>query len=168
MWPQWNPALLEPDRQALLEARRAMRIPATVNYVLENVSWDDGVPQEISNGYCVYVFELVEGLPEQVQEKYLALNNLGKRPRNNRVNSNCLYVGSSRGKIRSRLKEHSVGNCSDKIYALRLDKWFAGQGFRYRVHLRPFNVKSAALQIIEDAFARSLNPMFGKRGGNGN
>ncbi len=90
-------------------------------------------------------------------------------PRLNRplpeLSDDCLYVGTSR-QTKKRLAEH-LGYGSDKTYALHLGKWTEGLVGGVEVRIHEYDLADdlrSMLTHLEDALARDLRPMLGRRG----
>ena len=90
-------------------------------------------------------------------------------PKVNKQNSEILYIGSSQKDLKARLCLHmggKKGSNNKSTYALRLNKWFSG---KVEIQIIAFDIPEQdkhLLQIIEDSCAFSLQPMYGKTGGN--
>ncbi len=113
---------------------------------------------------AVYVIEEIKGDVDETFKlfcKYKA-KRCRKCPRANQA-SQILYVGSSVGNLKTRLKQHiGLGN-NVSTYALNLERWFKG---KYLITAIPYDVSEAVLQIIENSKHYELKPAFGKKGGN--
>lgn len=114
---------------------------------------------------AIYVFEEIGGDAGQTFERFCGFKDQRTRqcPRANSP-SQILYVGSSVGKLESRLKQHVGNNNNKSTSALNLTHWFRGQ---YRITAKTYDVSPAVLQIIEDSLHHYLKPAFGKNGSNG-
>ena len=90
-------------------------------------------------------------------------------PRLNRpppeLSDDCLYVGTSR-KTHKRLAEH-LGYGNDKTYALHLGKWTDALVGGIEIGVNEYDLSydhRGHLTHLEDALARDLRPMLGRRG----
>lgn len=86
------------------------------------------------------------------------------RSRDNKRNSNVLYVGSSR-KMTTRLREH-VGFCSRSTYALKLSNWYPAVELPLQLICAAYSANTSATVIgaLEDALWERLQPMYGRKG----
>lgn len=97
-----------------------------------------------------------------------ALSNFAYPRRNKssfKVKNDCIYVGTSR-KTTVRLMEH-LGYGSDRTYSLHLAKWVGELAGGVEIRIYRFNIdddKRYLLTYLEDALARHLEPMLGRRG----
>lgn len=82
-------------------------------------------------------------------------------PKANQPNE-VMYVGSTTTGMMKRLKQH-LGYGPKQTYALHLNQWYHG---KYLIKVLEYEVAIEVLQLIEDSIAFTLNPAFGKRGGN--
>ena len=121
----------------------------------------------------LYAFHLSQGDPEQVFNRFQIEKVPGTylpacRARIGDDWSQILYVGSSATRICSRLRQH-VRRTPRRTYALKLAGWFEGNhNWQADVYVRGYDgINREALQILEDATADALGPLFGKRGSNG-
>ncbi len=118
---------------------------------------------------AVYVIRQIEGNKEEnlARFKKIKIDEKGKAsyPKLNEKNqyNSVLYVGSSKGNLRTRLTQHIKGD-SRKTSSLKLNEWFKGT---YKIEIKVYEEKQSVLQIIEDNLAYQLKPVFGKMGGNG-
>jgi hypothetical protein len=116
------------------------------------------------NRKYIYVIEDLSGDPEATFQAFIKYKATGNRkcPKANEA-SKVMYVGSSLGGIKRRIKEHK-GYGSKSTYALNLDSWFKQP---CRITVYEYDVRPQVLQLIEDSLAHDLEPAFGKRGPNG-
>ncbi|MGY3821284.1 MULTISPECIES: hypothetical protein [Acinetobacter] len=113
---------------------------------------------------AIYIIKEINGNPEETRSKFkqFKMNKEIACPKLNLNASEVLYVGSSSKNIINRLKQHILGTHA-KTYALRLKEWFQGQ---YEIEIRTYKVSNSILQLIEDNLSHTLQPAFGKKGGN--
>ena len=85
-----------------------------------------------------------------------------------KLDSRCLYVGRSYGKIITRMKQHlAVGNLSRNTYSLWLKDWFKESKLprEIEIYFLEFeNMSSEHIYMIEDLLWKSLSPLFGRPG----
>jgi hypothetical protein len=124
---------------------------------------------ELPNNYAIYVIES-DRKSSDVADLFKEKKTIGSNhySRNNRNESNVLYVGSSQH-LKQRIQQH-IGvstidsNKNRTTYALWLNDWFTG---RVKVHYFIFSEKldQSVLQTIEDVIWEINKPQFGKQGG---
>jgi hypothetical protein len=81
------------------------------------------------------------------------------------LSADCLYVGTSRKTI-NRLSEH-LGFGNDQTYSLHLGKWASVLEGGVEIRILEFEIddpRRHLLTYLEDALARELRPMLGRRG----
>lgn len=81
------------------------------------------------------------------------------------LSQDCLYVGTSR-KTSVRLAEH-LGFGHNQTYAMHLSKWANSLDGGIEIRIRKFDLNSGRFHLLtylEDALARHLKPMLGRRG----
>ena len=81
------------------------------------------------------------------------------------ASSYCLYVGTSR-KTAKRLAEH-LGFGYDRTYSLHLGKWATSLSGGVEIRIYPFELESSKFHLLtylEDALAKNLEPILGRRG----
>ncbi len=122
----------------------------------------------------LYIFQLSRGEPEVVCDELVRAKERGRTSlpkvinRAGRAFGRTMYVGSSITNISSRLRQH-VGDLPRNTSALKLATWFEDNAdWSADVFVRGFDgLARASLQLLEDTVANELDPLFGKRGGNG-
>lgn len=120
---------------------------------------------ELKQDSCaIYIIKEINGNSKETRSRFIQYKNNEDVacPKLNPNASDVLYVGSSSTNVINRLKQHILGTHT-KTYALRLQHWFQGQ---YEIEIRTYQVPPSILQLIEDNLSHSLQPAFGKKGGN--
>ncbi|MDR2491395.1 MAG: hypothetical protein LBD20_08345 [Spirochaetaceae bacterium] len=111
--------------------------------------------------------ETMESLNKRNQNKKNCMPKINKEqfpPLKKHEHGYCLYVGSCKKNIKTRMAHH-LGKLSG-TYGLHLGEWWTKKNDTVKIFVLRFenNINKEYLSLIEDSLWESFKPLFGKKG----